>query len=60
MLKLTNCGLKTAEILNKIGLDVRKQDLTEYQAAETSQTRVVEQERTANRDAVEDEYRETW
>lgn len=30
---------QTAEILNKIGLDVRKQELTEYQAVEQSQQR---------------------
>lgn len=34
---------QTAEILNKIGLDVRKQDLEEYRVAEESQARAVDQ-----------------
>jgi len=33
----------TAKILNSIGLDVRKQDLEEYRAAEESQARAVDQ-----------------
>lgn len=49
---------QTAEILNKIGLDERKQQLSEYQAAEQSQARVVDQARTAERDQVEDGFRE--
>lgn len=36
---------QTAEILSKIGLDVRKQELSEYQAAEASQARAIDQER---------------
>lgn len=41
--KINLMQAQTAEILNKIGLDVRKQDLEEYKAAEASQARVVDQ-----------------
>lgn len=49
---------QTAEILENIGLDVRKQELSEYQAAENSQSKQVEQIRTAQRDQIDDQYRE--
>lgn len=41
--KINLMQAQTAEILNKIGLDVRKQDLEEYRAAEESQARAVDQ-----------------
>lgn len=41
--KINLMQAQTAEILNKIGLDVRKQDLEEYKAAEASQAQAVDQ-----------------
>lgn len=41
--KINLMQAQTAEILNKIGLDVRKQDLEEYRAVEETQARAVDQ-----------------
>ena len=49
---------ETAAILNKIGLDVRQQELAEYQAAEQSQARQVDQAMRAEDSAVERDFRE--
>lgn len=49
---------QTAEILNKIGLDVRKQELSEYQASEQSEARRVDQAMTAENADRETRFRE--
>ena len=49
---------QTAEILASIGLDERKQNLSEYTAASNEQARVVDQEMAARGQAVDNEFRE--
>lgn len=49
---------QTAEILNKIGLDVRKQDLEEYQADEATQERQIDRAIGERDKAVENQYRD--
>lgn len=56
--KITLMQAQTAEILNKIGLDARKQDLEEYKAATDTQLRANDQAMSAQdqqRQAVESE-----
>lgn len=48
---------QTAEILNSIGLDVRKQDLEEYKAAEQSQVSAVNMAQEAERTAFDQQQR---
>jgi tRNA threonylcarbamoyladenosine modification (KEOPS) complex Pcc1 subunit len=48
---------ETAAILNKIGLDVRAQELSEYQAAANEQARVVDQSMQAENAAADQEFR---
>jgi len=49
---------ETAKILASIGLDERKQQLTEYQAAEQAQARQVDQAMAADSAATERDFRE--
>lgn len=49
---------ETAKILASIGLDERKQELSEYQASEQSQARQVDQQMQAEGQAVDREFRE--
>jgi hypothetical protein len=49
---------ETAAILNKIGLDVRQQELAEYQAAEQSQQRQVDNAMAVQDRATETQFRE--
>jgi len=49
---------ETAKILASIGLDERKQQLTEYQAAEQSQARQVDQAMEAGNAETERDFRE--
>lgn len=48
---------ETAKILSGIGLDVRKQELSEYQAAEASQARATDQAMAAENAATERDFR---
>lgn len=49
---------QTAEILSRIGLDARRQDLAEYQAAQQTQAQQVDQAMRAEETATETEFRE--
>ena len=49
---------KIAEILNSIGLDVRKQELAEYTTASNEQARQVDQQMAAEGQAVDQQFRE--
>lgn len=56
--EIDNLTAQTAEILASIGLDERKQNLSEYQAAEQSQARRVDQAMSAENAASERQFRE--
>jgi hypothetical protein len=47
----------TAIALQKLGLNIRQQDLDEWQAANEQQRTQVEQQRTAQRDQADDRFR---
>lgn len=49
---------KIAEILNSIGLDVRKQELAEYTTVSNEQARQVDQQMVAEGQAVDQQFRE--
>lgn len=56
--KINHLTAQTAEILNRIGLDTRKQDLAEYQAAEQSQQRQVDTAMAVEGQQTDREFRE--
>lgn len=56
--KIDHLTAQTAEILNRIGLDVRAQQLDEYKAANDAQARAVDQAQAAENQAIDTEFRE--
>lgn len=56
--KIDNLTAQTAQILHNIGLDVRKQELAEYQVAEQSQQRQVDNAMAVEGAQVERQFRE--
>lgn len=56
--QVNKLSAETAKILESIGLDARKQELAEYQAAENTQARAVDQSMKAEGAQVDREFRE--
>lgn len=56
--KINHLTAQTAEILNRIGLDNRKQELSEYQAAEQSQMQQVDQSLKVEGQQADQQFRE--